>query len=104
MLCSYEFFYYILFFVFKESIFGSLKPSLFRVLKLEMLLTLAFQFLLKQYLGILEFHMLTLVALLYFRTVQFWDLVFLCGAGGSGNPCYRVQACLVNFALQFQKC
>ena len=34
-----------------------------------------------------------LIALLYFRTtlyseVRFWDLVFLHGAGGLGNPCY----------------
>ena len=36
--------------------------------------------------------------------VLFWDLVFLHGAGGPGNPCFRVQAYLVNFALHFQKC
>ena len=35
--------------------------------------------------------------------MRFWDLVFLCGAGGTGNPCYGVQARLVNFALHFQK-
>ena len=28
-----------------------------------------------------------------------WDLVFLCGASGPGNPCYWVQARLLNFAL-----
>ena len=31
--------------------------------------------------------------------VRFWDLVFLCNAGGPGNPCNGVQAHLVNFAL-----
>ena len=34
--------------------------------------------------------------------MRFWDLVFLRGAGGPGNPCYGVQAHLVNFALHFQ--
>ena len=34
--------------------------------------------------------------------MRLWDLVFLRGAGSLGNPCYGVQACLVNFALHFQ--
>ena len=60
----------------------------------------------------IRLHDDSMVALLYFDTmpsvstfkVQFLDLVFLCSAGGPGNPCYRVQACLMNFTLHFQKC
>ena len=33
--------------------------------------------------------------------MRFRNLVFLCGAGGPGNPCYGVQVRLVNFALHF---
>ena len=50
------------------------------------------------------------VALLLHNTLK-WSAIlglsFLCGAGGRcgpGNPCYEVQALLVNFALHFQKC
>ena len=47
------------------------------------------------------------VALLSHNTLK-WSailgLIFLHGAGGPGNPCYGVQACLVNFTLHFQKC
>ena len=31
--------------------------------------------------------------------MRFWDLVFLRGAGSLGNPCYGVQAFIVNFSL-----
>ena len=30
--------------------------------------------------------------------------ISLHSAGGSGNPCYGVQACLVNFTLYLKKC
>ena len=47
------------------------------------------------------------VALLSHNTLK-WSAIlglsFFYSAGGPGNPCYRVQACLVNFALHFQKC
>ena len=36
--------------------------------------------------------------------MQFVDLVLLHCVGGLGNPCYGVQARLVNFALHFQEC
>ena len=46
------------------------------------------------------------VALLSYNTLK-WiailGLSFFRGAGGPGNPCYRVQSHLVNFALHFQK-
>ena len=42
------------------------------------------------------------IALLWHYTsslVRFFDLVFLRGAGGLGNPCYGVQARTLNFTL-----
>ena len=47
------------------------------------------------------------VALLSHNTLKWSAIVglsFVCAAGGLGNPCYGVQARLVNFALHFQKC
>ena len=61
---------------------------------------------------ILEMHValgdLGSVALLPHNALK-WSAIlglsfFLRGAGGQGNPCYGVQAYLVNFALHFQKC
>ena len=53
-------------------------------------------------------HALGSVALLLHFTsseVRFLDLVFLRGAGGPGNPCYRVQARNCKFRTSLQvKC
>ena len=47
------------------------------------------------------------IALVSHNTLKWSEILglsFLCSAGGPGNPSYRVEAHLVNFALHFQKC